>query len=1103
MTSNWCLMVNNNYTEVSYMKSLNTFTLFSILLFAFGMSSHLSMNAQDCIPGTLIFESNINDGGPQQISYNLSNTDTFEVIEAGGTGLGNNEAQSVSFCIPEGCYTLVVQGNAEALNSGFFSTGIQFGGELITPEISSFGGTIYYEFCTTEGFVSCPQEIEVMPSPNPCGAFVFAIPGYENHPGISWFLPDGSTLIGGGIIEFAPELSGQYEVCAVLETPNCPNGIELCASFISNCNNDCQFSISYEATNNGNFLFNAENILGAPLPGLTYSWFVDGELIETNEGFFFDYSWDDCEIHEVGLLASSEFCTSEVTVFVQGTACEESCPQEIAYGNDGCNYWFEVGSFQENENAIWYFGDEIIMGGHYIEYSFIESGLVDICVDFMSDACSEVNLCITLEVQACSCNADFTCDVANGTMFLIASDYVEGFEYQWSINNQIVGSGSALFYELEDCGVFEACLTVLGPNCSDESCDVFEYWECDCPEQIVSGRDGCNYWFEIGEFQEGEFAIWTVNGMEYEGGHYFEYTFEESGNMEVCVEYQSNDCPGMSDCHNFTVSSCGCPSTFHFDWSLAEENEVGLFPQFILPNVSYNWYVDGISESDLVLFIHEVDDCDPFEVCLEISSEFCEPQSTCEELQNPNCVNCDLDLAYALEDCSGNFTVLNEEASEIAWYLEDGTVQYGNDVNVEFTEVGSYIICAHAELPGCGTVDACITVESEFCTEACTPVNFAMDSFVNNGGPQAAYMNISNENGDMWFLSSEYGPNEPYFDGELCLPDGCYNVLIDTPVGTDNPEAFFSAAFVNGGELEFTYGPTWNGVVYEYGFALNSDCGTDECSLAIDLINQNGNTYLFTAATDVWAEGISWFVDGEFVEMSANFDYTLAPGEHEVCAMIETPACPEGVWSCMEIVVEEDEICVPVMFQISADGELLEDLLISYNAESLLGSIEGELLLSSIQGEATLLVCIPEGCYNLTLGMEEGVLIPLLLNTFIDGEFSFDYVIDPLAQTMSIEFGVNTECSNNINENTEKQDLLIYPVPADQVLNVVLPENTAGAVWEIMNANGQLVASGVIQQVGLNRFDIADFAAGVYHFQVRILDNNEFELLQKTWIVTH
>ena len=929
------------------MKYLNSLTLLSILLFAFGMSSHLSMNAQDCISGALIFESNINDGGPQQISYNLSNTDTFEMIEAGGMGLGNNEAQSISFCIPEGCYTLVVQGNAEALNSGFFNAEIQLGGAVLSPEISIFGGTIYYEFCTTEGFVSCPQEIEVMPSPNPCGAFVFAIPSYENHPGISWFLPDGSVFIGGGVVEYAPEMSGQFEVCAALETPNCPNGVELCASFVSNCLDDCEFSISSEVTNNGNFIFSAENILGAPLPGLTYSWFVDGELIETNEGIFFDYSWDDCELHEVGLLASSEFCSSEVSIFVEGAGCENNCPQEIAFGNDGCNYWFEVGSAWPNESVTWYIGGLVFEGGHYFTYN--------------NDGFSGEEV--------------ITAVINNGEC--------EGYQVSTWINFD------------DDCGCSSA----------------FEYMMSDNGQLMA---------YPLEAYDPGIYYSWVLDGQWFEGSQYEIAADLECGTHELCLYMESGNC---------------------------------------LSN-------------------------------------------TCQDI-NVDCANCDLNLVALMDNCAGFFYIENPGVSEILWFTENGSVLSGNEVVIEFENDGPHIICVNAILPGCGLLDACITVESEFCDEACTPVSFAMDSFVGEGGPTEAYMNIINQDGQFWSLVASYTENNTFFDGELCLPDGCYEVLIDTPIGTDNPDAFFSAAFVDGQELEFTHGPTWNGVVYEYGFALNSDCGTDECNLAIDLISQNGNAYLFTAETDVWAEGISWFVDGEFVEMSANFDVALDPGQHEVCAMIETPACPEGVWSCLEIMVDEDEICVPILFQISVDGELLEDLLISYNAESLLGSIEGELLLSSIQGEASVLACVPEGCYNLTLGMEEGVLIPLLLNTFIDGEFSFDYVIDPLAQTMSIEFGVNTECSNTISENTEKQDLLIYPVPADQVLNVVLPENTAGAVWEIMNANGQLVASGVIQQVGLNRFDIADFAAGVYHFQVRILDNNEFDLLQKTWIVTH
>lgn len=1088
------------------MKSLNTFRLFSILLFAFGMSSHLGMNAQDCIPGTLIFESNINDGGPQQIAYNLSNTDTFEMIEAGGTGLGNNEAQSISFCITEGCYTLTVQGNAEALNSGFFSTEIQLGGELITPEVSIFGGTIYYEFCTAEGFISCPQEIEVMPSPNPCGVFVFAIPGYENHPGISWFLPDGSTLIGGGIIEFAPELSGQYEVCAVLETPNCPLGVELCATFESNCDQNCEVFLSYDLTENGGVTVYADQIFGGVMPETYYEWVVDGEFTN-NIGFALETSFDDCEEHQICVLAWNSFCESDACISIQTNGCEDNCPTEMWVGNNDCTYSFEVGSFQEGETATWYIGDQAFEGGHFFQHQFLASGTYDVCVDFSSELCSGTEICTTIEVEACNnCDATFFCDVVENQLFLSPINVNEDLVYTWFINDEYYTNEIFGMYQLMECGAYQVCLNVSDPqgDCDDWFCDVMVYDGCenDCPESINYGNDGCNYWFEVGSAWEDESVTWIIADMVFQGGHYLEVeNLELSGEQVITAQINNGACEGQQITTFIEFNDpCGCSSAF--EYTISDNGQLMAYPlEAYDPGIYYSWILDGEWFEGSQYEIAADLECGTHELCLYMESGNC-LSNTCQDI-NVDCANCDLNLVALMDNCSGVFYIDNPDATEVLWYVEDGIVLSGNQVLFEFQIEGPYNVCASAVLPGCGTVDACITVETEFCQDNCTPVSFAMDSFVNNGGPQAAYMNISNENGDMWFLTSEYGPNEPYFDGELCLPDGCYNVLIDTPVGTDNPEAFFSAAFVNGEELEFTYGPTWNGVVYEYGFALNSDCGADQCSLAIDLINQNGNTYLFTAATDVWDQGISWFVDGEFVEMSANFDYTLASGEHEVCAMIETPACPDGVWSCMEIVVEEDEICVPILFQITADGELLEDLLLSYNAESLLGSIEGELLLSSIQGEATLLACIPEGCYNLTLGMEEGVLIPLLLNTFIDGEFSFEDVIDPMEESMSFEFGVNTECSNTISENIENQDLLIFPVPADLELNVVLPQNSIGAQWEIINATGQLISSGLIENGGLNRFDVSGFDAGVYHFQVRLLYHEERSLLHTTWLVLH
>lgn len=1059
--------------------------------------------AQDCTEGNILFESNYDLGGPAQISYTLINANTEELILNGGLGFVADPSESVDICLPVGCYALTVQGNPEQLSSDFFFTGIIIGGESIEMDINFTDGSMLYEFCLFEPF-NCPSEIEVNQSPNPCGSFVFTIPGYEDYSGIQWFTPDGVVNNGSGIFEYIPVYPGIQEVCAFLETPECPLGVELCAVFESNCDQSCEVFLSYDLTDNGGVTVYAEQIFGGVFPETYYEWIVDGEFTN-NIGFVFETSFDDCEEHQICVVAWNSFCESDACITIQTDGCEDNCPNEMWVGNNDCTYSFEVGSFQEGETATWYIGDQVFEGGHFFQHQFLESGTYDVCVDFSSNSCPGTEICTTIEVEACNnCDATFFCDVVEDQLFLSPINANEDLVYTWFINDEFYTNEIFGVYPLTECGAYQVCLNVSDPqgDCDEWFCDVMVYDGCenDCPESIDYGNDGCNYWFEVGSAWEDESVTWFIGGMVFEGGHYLEVdNIGLTGPQTVSAQLNNGACEGVQLTTIVEFSGdCGCSSDF--EWGISENGIFYASPNEILnQDIYYSWVIDGDWLAGSQYAIEVPLECGPHEVCLYMESGFCLSNS-CEEIF-VECSNCELELTADVDNCSGYFTIQNPEASEISWSTENGEVYTGNNIMIDFESDGLQLVCVNAVLPGCGVVDACITVETEFCEATCTLMTFAMDSYVNDGGPEAAYMNIIHESGESWFLNAEFGPNDFYYDGELCLPNGCYDVIIDTPNGTDNPDSFFSSAFLNGQNLGYTYGPTWNGVLYEYGFALNSDCEQDECNLNVSVEQQEGSWYLFNAITDVWEQNVSWFINDEFIASGQTFAYDFPVGNHELCAMIETPDCPEGVWSCMDIVVGEEEFCTPIAIQIVADNVLLEDLWIDYSIESIFGEIGGEVYLSNECGETYILACIPNACYELTLSVEEALLVPLLMNAFVDGPLTFEYTLDPESAEMNVAFGINTDCENSIIETDEDQTLKIYPIPANQDLNVVLPASSLGGEWQMINATGQVVDMGKVEKTGLNQFRVAELAAGVYHFQVSYEENHQQKRLQTTWTI--
>ena len=50
------------------------------------------------------------------------------------------------------------------------------------------------------------------------------------------------------------------------------------------------------------------------------------------------------------------------------------CPETIeATQFADCEWGFEVGSFQSGESATWTFGDDLLTGGHAVEYALAET----------------------------------------------------------------------------------------------------------------------------------------------------------------------------------------------------------------------------------------------------------------------------------------------------------------------------------------------------------------------------------------------------------------------------------------------------------------------------------------------------------------------------------------------------------------------------------------------------------------------------------------------------------------------------------------------------------------------------------------------------------
>ncbi len=103
---------------------------------------------------------------------------------------------------------------------------------------------------------------------------------------------------------------------------------------------------------------------------------------------------------------------------------------------------------------------------------------------------------------------------------------------------------------------------------------------------------------------------------------------------------------------------------------------------------------------------------------------------------------------------------------------------------------------------------------------------------------------------------------------------------------------------------------------------------------------------------------------------------------------------------------------------------------------------------------------------------------------------------------MNVVFGVNTDCENAVEESTGDEELKVFPVPTSENLNVHLPAASLGGEWKMINATGQLIQQGKVRETGVISFNVADFAAGVYHFEVSFDRDNQAQRAQAIWIIT-
>ncbi|MGC6531544.1 MAG: PKD domain-containing protein [Flavobacteriales bacterium] len=757
----------------------------------------------------------------------------------------------------------------------------------------------------------CPEVIEMAPQKG-CGAYLFEIPGLGDISGLTWTFGDEAAYgNAGGIVEYTFQANGVYEVCASLETPDCPVGITLCTEVEIDCYPDCPEAIAWAPQAEcGTVLFEIPGLGDA----LGVLWAIGEEVIYENASGMVSYDFIENGTYTVCASLETPDCPAGVTLCTEVVidCLPDSCAPELEMETFACNSWL---LFVDEVPAEWWGwsvdGTLVAELVTSFEYAVETAGFSTVCLEFQTEECGLVTLCQDFEVQDDCFSEDCALSVAlvsddecGPYVFAAETGSADAVPYWFVDGTSISGPGSAFTFLPEEAGTYTICGGIETPDCpfGTSECITIEVpedcFQSPCPEELL---------FETGEPcgsvvcwipgipGDVESILWEADGYEsFVAGPETTFTFDENGLYTICAVYESPECPeGVTLCAPVEIVCGGDDCTevgFGIDLASGEGQDLALEWQIAGPEgnalfeglcyygdspwcdfsacigegchtlyMSFSTPVDSPDALNLfgadgmggVVFYNTYWDPSGTEATFQFSLD-----GSCEEVED----DCPEEVyAGPLEDCGwwefeiGSFV----EGELVVWEFGDGTtVTGGHYIQHEYTTSGPATVCGFYTSPLCPDgVEFCFDIAVEDC--GCTPVEFYLDSNLDAGGPTSVTGVIVNENFEpVAEVACTYTADAPYCDISLCLADGCYTAGLLMDFGTAE------GSFEYGVQVDGDPGATAiTESVLEFGlfsfeFGVNAECVTavEETAAAGFELFPNPS---FGNATMQWAQPVN------------------------------------------------------------------------------------------------------------------------------------------------------------------------------------------------------------------------------------------------------
>ncbi len=257
--------------------------ILAVLVFGFSQS----LFSQDCVNYILHFQSDVANGGPNAVYYNIS---AANLSIGSGSALFdvNQQEQWDTLCMMAGCnLSLSIDPSTFPIGNSFDFEIILDGQPLQLLTYDASNGYYAATFCST---ITCPNQIQSQVID--CNSFDFYVNNYAGT--VNWNFGDMSNDPTGNYQQHSYFANGQYAVQAYVNAPGCGAEYVLELPIQVNCDTSaiCPSQLLLEPLNCHDYYLH----FNVPVPGLV-EWQIDG--VAMNTGFSEVYvNWDN-GTHEV------------------------------------------------------------------------------------------------------------------------------------------------------------------------------------------------------------------------------------------------------------------------------------------------------------------------------------------------------------------------------------------------------------------------------------------------------------------------------------------------------------------------------------------------------------------------------------------------------------------------------------------------------------------------------------------------------------------------------------------------------------------------------------------------------------------------------------